>query len=693
MATPGLPPEPHADAVHLTHFGPLVLAVSAVGLGVAELVLLLVEPRHATRPLVDVVSLVAFVVLGLTGAIVLTRQPGNRVGRLLLGAALFSLVELTGLDVFASLALSDPALPMGAAALALDQGNFAPAFYLIVTVFLLIFPTGRATSPFAGLIAAGGAAGAMVVWLGPAFDPAALDPYGMRNPLAFGGAAVTDAMFVTGVPLLFGSFIAATVSSVRRWMRATGRERRQLSLVLGAAVVLVLELLICIVGAVAGVVALEQWAPVGVLLLVAAIAVSVLRYQLWDLDLLINRALVYVGLTAVVVAGYVALVVGFGLAVGGRVPLGVSLVATAVVAIAVLPLRQVLQRAVDRLMYGSRWQPRTVLAGVGRRLAAANSDTVLRDLTMEVGEALRLGGLTLRESDSQSSLEVMVATYGNSEGQRILLPLLLQGDRVGSLAATSRRDERLGARERRLLEDLTPQFAVAVHSVRLTRELRASRERLVAALEEERRRIRRDLHDGLGPTLTAVTLQTDAARTLLARDPKGADAMMAEVRSDISAAILEVRRLVYDLRPPALDELGLVGALRQQAAHFAEARGREQGSVRPLDVIVDAPEPLPELPAAVEVAAFRIVAEAVTNAARHADARTCRVGLTADGALQLAVEDDGRGIDPGAPGGIGLRSMRERASELGGSVTVSSATPHGTRVAASLPLQLPAVAP
>jgi signal transduction histidine kinase len=230
--------------------------------------------------------------------------------------------------------------------------------------------------------------------------------------------------------------------------------------------------------------------------------------------------------------------------------------------------------------------------------------------------------------------------------------------------------------------------------VRLTAELRrsnarliAARERLVTAREEERRRLRRDLHDGLGPALAALTLKVGAARKLLPRDREAADALLAELSDDIQATVSDIRRLVYDLRPPTLDELGLVGAIRERATQYSFGNAGNGSDVEgALRVIVIAPERLPALPAAVEVAAYRIAVEALTNVARHAHAHTCQVRLTLDEALQLDISDDGIGLSPERRSGVGLTAMRERALELGGVYVVESAVEGGAHIMARLPI-------
>jgi signal transduction histidine kinase len=229
------------------------------------------------------------------------------------------------------------------------------------------------------------------------------------------------------------------------------------------------------------------------------------------------------------------------------------------------------------------------------------------------------------------------------------------------------------------LREATRPWRAAVHAVRLTTDLQHSRERLVAAREEERRRLRRDLHDGLGGQLAGLTVQAGALRRLIPRDPDAADELVVELREELRGAISDIRRLVYDLRPPALDDLGLLEALRQLAARYGSKD-------EPLRVVVEAPLELPDLPAAVEVAVYRIVQEALTNVARHAGAKTCIVRLVVNGDVILEIVDDGVGIPAEQSAGVGLSSMRERAAELGGSYVVEKAPKSGTRVLVSLPL-------
>jgi signal transduction histidine kinase len=238
-----------------------------------------------------------------------------------------------------------------------------------------------------------------------------------------------------------------------------------------------------------------------------------------------------------------------------------------------------------------------------------------------------------------------------------------------------------------LLADLAHQAGIAVHSVRLTKELQRSRTEIVTAREEERRRLRRDLHDGLGSVLASLNWRAGALRMVLVRDPVAADALVVEQQTTIQAAIGDIRRLVYDLRPPALDELGLLGAIRERATK--QSAPNEGDTALGLRVEVMAPDHLPALPAAVEVAAYRIVQEALTNVVRHAQAQRCCICLSCEqDMLHLEVSDDGIGLPESARAGVGLLSMRERAAELGGTCEIERMPEDGTCVRTSLPIQI-----
>jgi len=421
----------------------------------------------------------------------------------------------------------------------------------------------------------------------------------------------------------------------------------------------------------------------GVLFGAVCFGISISRYRLWDIDVIINRTLVYSLLTAMLVGIYVIVVGVIGTAIQGRSNLLISILATGLVAVLVQPLRHHLHRAINRLMYGDRDDPYAVLSRLGKRLEAAYApESVLSTIVETVAQTLKLPyvGISLnREGEFK-----MEAEFGNLRNEPIDLPLIYQGEPVGELLLAPRAPGNyFTPGERQLLNDLARQAGIAAYAVRLTTDLQRSRQRLVAAREEERRRLRRDLHDGLGPNLASQGLKLAAAKQLLEKDPASAIPLLEQVMTQNQSTVEEVRRLVYGLRPPALDALGLVAAIRDQVA------GLDRGPTLQIE-ITEPVECLPPLSASVEVAAYRIVLEALTNVIRHAQAHHCaiRFSLTQTGSkdfLQIEIQDDGIGLPPDRRAGVGLRSLRERAEELGGRLKVESDA-GGTYIAATLPI-------
>jgi signal transduction histidine kinase len=432
------------------------------------------------------------------------------------------------------------------------------------------------------------------------------------------------------------------------------------------------------------------WTLLGTFILILSTVVSLgfalLRYRLWDIDLIINRTLVYGILTACVVGFYVVVVGYLGAIFHTGSNLLISLLATSLVAVLFQPLREVLQRAVNRLFYGQRDEPYRVISRLGQRLEATLApDAVLAVIVETVAQALKLPytAVALKQDEEFAIAASYVSKKGEAPASEALLhlPLLYQSEQVGELLLAARaRGESFTPADRRLLDDLARQVGIAAHAIQLTAELQRARERLVTAREEERRRLRRDLHDSLGPTLAALNLQAGAVRTLIPQDPVQATALVVQWRTTLRTAIVDIRRLVYDLRPPALDELGLTGAIREQAAQYSM-----QAGTTGVQMVVEVPDRLPPLPAAVEVATYRIAVEALTNVARHAQAHLCHLCLRLDEVLHLEITDDGIGLSREDRAGVGMLSMRERAEELGGSCTIEPALPRGTRVYARLP--------
>jgi signal transduction histidine kinase len=438
--------------------------------------------------------------------------------------------------------------------------------------------------------------------------------------------------------------------------------------------------------------------PLLVLPCLVAGTLAILRYRAFDLEVVVNRSLVWGGLTACVAAVYGGMLVLLGLVLDRQTQsrLVLTLVATGLVALGLQPLRQRLQRAVNHWMYGDRDDPAAVLARLGHQLQVTGPpDQVLGGIVATVAQAMRLPWGAI-ELDRPSGPEI-AASWGQPSGMPpVVFPLVHDGQPVGRLlVASGAQSGALRPRDRRLLEVLAQQASAAVHAARLAAQLEDSRtqlehahRRLIQARAEERRRLRRDLHDGIGPLLAGMTLQLDAARNLLGREPAGTDALLGTVRSELQQAVGDIRRLVDALQPTLLDQLGLVPALGEVAARFSTSTTGPTPTADGLLVLVEAPQDLPRLPAAVELAAYRIATEALANTARHAGAHHCWIRLAGNGALELEVTDDGHGHPPAArsTAGVGLHSMAERAAELGGACTVEFTPGVGTRVHAHLPL-------
>ncbi|WP_276356556.1 sensor histidine kinase [Cohnella caldifontis] len=450
--------------------------------------------------------------------------------------------------------------------------------------------------------------------------------------------------------------------------------------------------------------AMEALLDFGMMLIPVTLLLALLKRRLWDIDALVGRTLVYGALSAFVIAVYVIGVWYVGTVFRSASHLISSLIATGLVAVLFGPLKERLQRQVNRLIYGRSEDPLSVLGVLGRQLENPLSpQESLRVVTQTVKDALKLpyAGISLNR-DGET---IVVAEDGDPEGEPARLPLVHRGEELGELLVSPRSaGESFTVSDRRFLDMLARQAGAVVSGatasldlMRAAEDLRESRERLVLAREEERRRLRGNLHDDLAPRLAALAFTASAAETLIESDPARTKSILVELQTTIRSAVTDIRRLVHDLRPPSLDELGLIGAIRERIHDVTRPMHRQDAAVPAdgIDFRLDAPEELPPLPAAVEVAAFRIVTEALVNVVRHSGAKRCRVSLACvrepSPALLLEISDDGRGFGDGRrasaePGGIGTQSMRERAEELGGSCRFEQGTPHGTRVRVTLPL-------
>jgi signal transduction histidine kinase len=658
---------------------PVVLAVTAAVMGTILAVgggVLAVLGRD-----VSILLLPAPLAYAWMGCVLLARRPGHPMGPLL---CLIGLADAfaTGCYAYVRYAVvhSPGSLPFSTLALWVNTWAYAPATSLGAMVLLLVFPEGRLLSRRFRPALWAALAFIPLSIVAFAFYPQNLGPLFRyrHNPYAF---PQLDWLYETCGALAIGFGVVAGVGAVAsmtlRWRRSDRVGRQQLKWLLAVLPFTVVSLIATLVFP--GTWSLVLALPAGILMPIA-IGIAVTRHRLYEIDILLNRAALYGLLTAGVAGVYLAVVVIahslFG--VQGR-GLPVQIIATVLAAAALWPLHDRVQRRVDRLFYGDRGVPYEALARLGRRVEeAADPETALNSVVKTIADSLRLpyAALELRLGDGWSP----AATYGEAPSQVVAFPLTFQRETVGRLLVGMRsRGENLGPDDVRLLADLARQAGPAAHVVALRRALDASRAGLVTAREEERRRLRRDLHDGIGPTLAGLTLGLDTARARAADQPALTE-LLGKLKAETQRAVTDVRRIVYGLRPPALDDFGLIGSLREEV-------GRLQYEAPALTVTLDAPDnEAPDLPAATEVACYRIVTEALTNITRHALATKCTVRIRLDDQdLDVEVRDDGVGLPEGWRAGVGITSMRERVTELGGDLVIEPALPHGTRINARLP--------
>lgn len=618
------------------------------------------------------------VAFAMAGLLVTLRRPENVIGWLCLALAFAVVVHTAAFEWSLHTFETAPgSLPAGTQAALLSAVSGELMMPLPLTLIVLTFPSGRlrgvryrgvaGLAVLCALLAATGQLTARRVYAG--------EHTAVANPLAAAWLPPPLPQTLVSIGELAGVAVLAlaVLGFVIHTWRASKAERRQLS---WFAAVGAIGVVILVIAALSALLRLPWVTAISVVSAGAALAiglpitiwVAIGRHQLYEVDRLLNRALVYAALTISLIAIYSAAVALVSVAFQVRVGPAASLVAAGLAVITFAPLRAGLQLAVNRVMYGRRGDPYAVLTVLGRRLeATASPEAMLKMAAESIADAIQVPHVAIRFAGG-----ALAAQHGEPAGDDVEVPLVHAGERVGTLVLS--RDA-----PSRLVEDLARHLATAVKAARVTVELQEARERLVSATEEERRTLRRELHDGLGPTLAGITLGIQAARRQVARDPEGAQRALAEVAEELRAAVSDIRRLARGLRPRSLDDLGLVGAVREQVARYSS---QDSG----LEVMVEASGELDRLPAAVEVAAFRIALEAVTNAVRHSLGRRCKVRFELNGDLTVEVSDDGRGLPPDLAPGVGVSSMRARAEELGGRCILATGPAGGTRVVAYLPI-------
>jgi signal transduction histidine kinase len=546
-----------------------------------------------------------------------------------------------------------------------------------IVVFFYLFPTGRFVPRWTRWLSIG----AILYWGFKYFlPPSPSNPY---NNIIF--SAFWFLVFVG----------AMVIAQVYRYLRVSNNLQRQqtrwvvfgVSIAIGGYIISVLLFGLLYSSASRSPLAdiLFNTATYLLLLLIPiSIAFAILRSRLWDIDIIINRTLVYGILTASVVGLYVLVVGGLSTLLQVRGSLIISLLATGLIAVLFQPLRARLQSAVNRLTYGERDDPYRIISRLGEHLEATLvPDAILPTIVETVAQALKLPYAAIELQEGEQSR--LVASYGTPVDPSLRIPLRYQQDTIGQLLLASRSPgESFSSADRRLLDDLARQAGTAAHAVRLTADLQRSRERLVLAHEEERRRLARELHDSVSQALYGISLGVHTARLQLDRNPKELAETLDYVLELADAALIEMRALIFELRPESLETEGLVTALSKQAASLHARQS--------IIVQVDLGDE-PDVPLEVKQDLYRIAQEALHNTVKHARASQIELRLQqVDERVSVEVSDNGRGFDATSsfPGHLGLHSMQERVKSLGGELQIESAPGQGTRIRATVPVHAPA---
>ncbi|HVS04711.1 MAG TPA: sensor histidine kinase [Candidatus Dormibacteraeota bacterium] len=643
----------------------------------------------------SVAGFVAILAMSSVGALLAWRRPSNRIGWLLLAIALNAIfIDVPRLYVGVAVYVHPGLLPAALWVAWLGQVVWIFLFTQLLVVLPLVFPTGTLLSRrwfFVLWLAAIPVLLVVIASLDPTATAPLPNPMGVKAVAGFLNSSLQVPFGVT----FFATSVLATASLILRFRRGDERERQQIKWLL-AAVLLVLGSFIA--QSLFPQLQNAPLLPLAAATLPVAIGIAVLRYRLYDIDVIINKALVFGGLAAVITAVYVLLVVGIGALIGSNQRFLLSLVATAVIALAFQPLRHRAQRLANRFVYGTRATPYEVLSQFSEHLSATYShedilERMARILAQGTGAEraevwVRAGQrLLLASSSPQPAEPLMPLVMQNGalpDMQRdTVVPVSHAGELLGALAVSKKRGGTMNNVEQKLVTDLAGQAGLVLKNVGLNQELlarlddlRASRQRLVTAQDEERRRLERDLHDGAQQHLVALKIKLGLAEAAAQPETK-VRALITQLKQDADAAIDTMRDLARGIYPPLLASDGLEAALR----------GQIRRSTVPVDLEVD---DVSRQPREAEAAVYFCCLEALQNVAKYAQAHRVRLRLwTEEADLAFRVEDDGKGFDAmTVPQGSGLQNMRDRMEALAGSLEVRSTPGGGTTIEGRIPVGL-----
>lgn len=661
------------------------------------------SPLGSTPSVFGAIGL-ALVILAFSavGTLILSQRPRNGIGWLFTTDGLLA-ATITSCSVYATVALeTDPgSLPGGVVVAWIGDMIYLPLFAALTVYLFLLYPDGSLRTRAERIVALVGGVGLGLSVLGTMIEPHLYSYSTVENPLGIAGMGGLSAATVAVASLLvIGSLVASITLLVRRLRRAVGRERQELRILASSAA---LSLVL-----IAPAFLLEDAPPVliplaaiGVILQPISVGVAILRHRLFDIDLVIRRAVV-LGLIAVfIVTIYVGVVVAVPALVLGQREEGIDLLpflAAALIALALQPVLGWARRLAARLVYGDRATPYEVLSVLAGRMSDVYADAdLLPRIARAVAEGtgashtavwLRIGDeLDARaswptESDPGASVGVQGDDLPELPGGRAVA-VRYQGELLGALTIQTPTDEGLSPEEERLVDDVASQAGLALRNLRLTEELRqlvdalrASRQRLVRAQDEERRKLERNIHDGAQQQLVALAVKVRMADGMMERDLAQAHEVLATIQADVQSTLGELRDLARGIFPPLLADQGLTAALEAQARKAAV----------PVEVHADGVERYLQ---EIETSVYFCCLEALQNAAKYAEASAVRIDLNADDSeLRFQVSDNGLGFDPVVtPRGSGIRNMADRVEAVGGELTIRSSPGQGTMLSGWIPIR------
>jgi signal transduction histidine kinase len=634
--------------------------------------------------------------LGIVGAILASRVPSNAIGWIFCALAILSaFIGLTTEYARWALIHQGGRPPLALESAWLQEWIWVP---LLVGLGLVawIFPDGSFLSRRWKMAALVGVALGAIPMVANAMPPHLTIFAGYPNPLHTSGAwipdlANTSVLFVT--PILVGGALSASV----RFRRGHGDERQQIKWLLlsvsalGAAIAVYVVTLITGADINTGFGDVAMYIAIGAFIgIPVSIGVAILRYRLYDVDLVLNKAVVYGAIAVFITVVYLVIVIGVGSLIGYASNPVLSAIAAAIVALAFQPARRWAQRLANRVVYGKRATPYEVLADLGERLASEYAtEDVLDRIAVVVADGVgahravvwlladhELRPAAVRPVGASAAAVIVDDDRPPTEaGDLRVFPILHQGALLGAIGVEKPANDPLTAPDEKLVGDLAAQAGLVVRNVRLIEDLRASRRRLVAAQDEERRRLERNIHDGAQQQLVALSVKARLTQQMIERDPEKARDLAAQIQAETTAALEDLRDLARGIYPPLLADEGLVAALLAQARKAA------------VPVAVDG-DGVGRFERDVEAGVYFCVLEALNNVAKYANASRVDVRLSnGDGRLAFEVSDDGSGFDVSAGRfGTGLRGMQDRLEALGGTLEIRSEPNTGTNVAGSVPV-------